>query len=192
MKKYLTLVLIVVLNTVSFASDDFKNIVLVSSENKTILLEYFGFEDIQTTITIKDRSNAIMFNQTEKSPNQLQQEFSLDRLNGDRFKVHIENKYKSIEVTYKFDKQRAIVQGKPIEIFKPIFIKKEKEVLLYLLNSLEKKVIIDVVDEQGNTLIPKIISTKLVVKKLFDFSSFKSKARIRVRNGKYFIQEFTF
>ncbi len=192
MKKYIALTLITFLSTVSFANDGFKNIVLVSSENRNMVLEYFGFEDIKTTLTIKNQFDTILYNETEKTPDLLQQEFNLNGEKGDKFIVRIENKYKSIEVTYTFDGQRAIAHGKPIEIFKPLFIKNGKEVLLYLLNSLEKKVIIDIVDEQGNTLVPKIISNKSVIKKLFDFSALSSKARIRVRNGRYFIQEFTF
>ncbi|GAA4277431.1 hypothetical protein [Aquimarina mytili] len=192
MKTHLTLVLVVFLYTVSFANDSFKNIVLVSSENKNITLDYFGFESIETSLIIKDRSNIVLFNETAKKPDLLQQKFSLNELNGDMFIIRIENKYKSIEATYKYDGETAMAQGHPNEIFKPIFIKKEKEVLLYVLNSLQRKVVIDIVDEYGNTLVSKIVSSKSVIKKLFDFSSFTSKAKIRVSNGEYFVQEFNF
>ncbi len=194
MRKYQILAIIALLSTISFAKDNFKNIVLVSSENRNVVLEYHGLEMINTTLTITDQSSSVIFQETRKTPDLLAHEFLLKELNGDTFNVRLENKYKSIQTTYKFDKSedRAIIQGNPIEIFKPIFSKNGKQVTVYLLNSLQKKVVIEVIDIHGNALVPKIISTQSVITQLFDFSSFTSKARIRIKNGQYFIKEFAF
>ncbi len=192
MKKYQIVVIAVLLSTFSFASDDFKSVVLLSSENKNVILAYNGFENIETSIMINDQFETVLFQETKKSPKLLSTQFSLNELKGNIFMVRIENKYKVIEVVYKFDNNKAIIEEQPIEIFKPIFYQKEGEVLIYLLNPLEKKVIIDVLDEDGNELIPTMVSTKLVIQKTLDFSEYRSKAMIKIKNGKYFTKKVTY
>ncbi len=194
MRKYQLLAITALLSTISFAKDNFKNIVLVSSENRNVVLAYYGLEMINTTLTITDQFSSVLFQETKKTPDSLEREFLLQKLNGDTFIVHLENKYKSIQTTYKFDnsKDSVMAQGNPIEIFKPVFLKKGKEVTVYLLNSFQRKVIIEVIDKNGDALVPKIISTKSAITQVFDFSSFTSKARIRIKNGEYFSKEFAF
>ncbi len=194
MKKSLILITIALFSSISFANDNFKNVVLVSSENKNIVLEFYGLEKINTSLSITDQSNVILFQETEKTPGLLKNKFSLNKLKGDTFVVHLENKYKSIKTTYKFDKSKnkAIAQGNPIEVFKPIYKQNEKKVTVYLLNSFQKKVTIEVLDIHGNALVPKLITTKPVINQMYDFSPFTSTARIRIKNGQSFIKEFAF
>ncbi len=192
MKKYQIVVIAVLLSTFSFASDGFKSVVLLSSENKNVVLAFNGFENIETSIMINDQFETVLFQETKKSPKLLPTQFSLNELKGNIFMVRIENKYKVIEVIYKFDNNKAIIEEQPIEVFKPIFYQKEGEVLIYLLNPLEKKVIIDILDEDGNELVPTMVSTKLVIQKTLDFSEYRSKAMIKIKNGKYFIKKVTY
>ncbi|GAA4274794.1 hypothetical protein U6A24_21470 [Aquimarina gracilis] len=194
MRKYSILAIFTLICTLCFAREDFKNVVLVSSENRNIILEYYGLEKISTTLTIKDESHSVLFQETKTTPNLLTNEFLLNELSGNTFIVHLENKYKSIKTAYRFDESRdqAIPEGNAIEVFKPIFSQKGKEVTVYLLNSFQKKVTIEVIDIHGSNLVPKIITTKSAITQVFDFSSFTKKARIRVKNSQSFTKEFKF
>ncbi|MBQ4822369.1 hypothetical protein [Aquimarina sp. MMG016] len=192
MKASIIFILALLMGNIGFSNEVEGSIVLLSSKNKKVVLAYHGFENVKTKVIIEDTNNKTLYREKAKTPDVLQNQFSLTNLEGNTFLVTLENEYKVVQTIFKFVQGKAEKVETPLEVFKPVFKKKGSIVLLYIPNPLEKEVSITITDKKGVNLIPTIRSSKVMIKKKIDFSKYSTKAVIQVDNGKRFLGSFKF
>ena len=166
-----------------FAGTPNSALILLRSTSKSIELNYLNFESKETTITIADQFGKVLFQKTKQTPSLLPRQFEFDELNGNQFQIAIENNFRKVKANFQFLGTKAIQLGDSQTYFKPTFTKKGNQVHINLLNPTAGTVTIEVKNRNGKLISPKMKVSGRIVKKIIDFSTYKSGAWIVVNNG---------
>lgn len=192
MKKIQMLVIALLLSTASFATDLFEEVKIMASSTNEVEVEYFNFESIPTTISIKDERGTVLYHDISKTPASLPRKFILSDLRTQTFLLKIENKNKIVEAKFAWKAGVVSPVGESARFYKPTIQKKGKKVLINLLNPSERPVKIKILDEKNNRLVPDMLVSDRFVRKIIDFSTFRDRVTVIVENGKTFVEEYNF
>lgn len=124
---------------------------ITSSANRVITMDYAGFENGTTTLTISNAAGEQVYAQQKSSPSKLSKRFFIKESIGNEFVVKVENELRAITAAYKIENGAAILVSSDAFV-KPVFKLNENIATINYLNTEEEKVSVYLFDESGDIL----------------------------------------